>query len=239
MKTYRADLHIHTVLSPCASLDMSPDVILKTAKERQLDIIGITDHNSTRQCKLVKKMAESVGIEVLCGAEITTKEEVHCLAFFDQDEELNEFQKYIDKYLPVINNHPEKFGYQVLVNEQNEIVEEEKRLLIVGIQQTFDEVALMVSKLNGLFIPAHVNKQRFSLISQLGFMPDNVHPDAIEITSEVSEIEIIKKYKWLKNYVLIKSSDAHVPEQIGAVYTNLELENYDFKHIKKFLHQQV
>ncbi len=238
MKTIRADLHIHTVLSPCASLDMSPDVILKMAIERQLDVIGITDHNSTKQCEVIRRMSEPLGIKVLCGAEITTKEEVHCLVFFDKEEELDEFQKYIDKHLPKVLNNPAKFGYQVIVNEHNEILEEEERLLIVGLQQTIDEVAKKTASLNGLFIPAHINKQRFSLISQLGFLPSDFIPDAIEVTPEISIAEITKQYKWLKNYSIIKSSDAHFPEQIGSVYTEMILERVDFNHIKMFLHQK-
>jgi 3',5'-nucleoside bisphosphate phosphatase len=82
MKTFRADLHIHTVLSPCGDLDMSPGNIVSEAVNKGLDIIGITDHNTTRHCNLIKRMAEEKGIFVMQGAEITTKEEVHCLAFF-------------------------------------------------------------------------------------------------------------------------------------------------------------
>ena len=85
MNKYRADLHIHTVLSPCGNLEMSPANIIKKACEKGLDIIGITDHNSTRHCKLVSKLSELAGIFVLMGAEVTTREEVHCLTFFEND----------------------------------------------------------------------------------------------------------------------------------------------------------
>ena len=40
------DLHIHSTLSPCASLEMSPAAIVRRARELALDVIAVTDHNS-------------------------------------------------------------------------------------------------------------------------------------------------------------------------------------------------
>ena len=102
MKVFNADLHIHTVLSPCGSLEMSPKAIILAASEKKLDIIGITDHNSTRQCRVVTAEAQKAGITVYCGAEVTSKEEVHCLAFFENFKKLDEFQQFLDKHLPDI-----------------------------------------------------------------------------------------------------------------------------------------
>ncbi|HSN49606.1 MAG TPA: PHP domain-containing protein, partial [Bacteroidales bacterium] len=104
MKFLRADLHIHTVLSPCGDLDMSPVNIVSEAAIRGLDIIGITDHNTTRHCELIKKLASEKGIYVMQGAEITTKEEVHCLVFFENTDELIELQEFLDRNLPDILN---------------------------------------------------------------------------------------------------------------------------------------
>ena len=100
MNTYRADLHIHTVLSPCGDLDISPTRIIEKAREKGLDIIGITDHNSTRHCSLIRELAQPAGIFVLMGAEVTTREEVHCLSFFENDDQLSEFQAYLEQHLP-------------------------------------------------------------------------------------------------------------------------------------------
>ena len=126
---YKADLHIHSVLSPCADLEMSPLNIINKAKERKLDIIGLTDHNSTKQCKITCEIGKKNGIFVLCGAEITTKEEVHCLAFFENDERLLEFQQYIETHLPRIKNEIKRFGYQLIVDEDENIIAEEEILL--------------------------------------------------------------------------------------------------------------
>ncbi len=84
MKSFRADLHIHTTLSPCGDLEMHPVNIVSKAAIQGLDIIGITDHNSTRHCALISRLAAEKGIFVMQGAEVTTKEEVHCLVFFEK-----------------------------------------------------------------------------------------------------------------------------------------------------------
>lgn len=140
MKTRYADLHIHTVLSPCGDLEMSPANILRTARQKGLDIIGITDHNSTREAKIIRDAAENTGLFVLAGAEVTTREEVHCLAFFEEDGQLTDFQTYLDTYLPDIPNNPEKFGYQVVADIQDNIIYEEPKLLISAITPGLEEI---------------------------------------------------------------------------------------------------
>lgn len=150
MMVFKADLHIHTVLSPCGSLEMSPAQIVKSAVENQIDIIGITDHNSTRQCRTVISEAQKAGITVYCGAEVTTKEEVHCLAFFEDIETLDKFQLYLDQYLPEIQNNPDLFGYQVVVNESEDIIFEEERLLISAISRNINQVEEEVHRLKGI-----------------------------------------------------------------------------------------
>ncbi len=232
MKAYRVDLHIHTVLSPCAELEMSPDAIIKRALEKKINIIGITDHNSTRQCKVVKQLGEEVGITVLCGVEINTKEEVHCLAFFENIEKLNEFQVYLDFHLPIVKNKSELFGDQVWVDKNNNILGEEERLLIVGLDVSMDEIAEKVESMDGLFIPAHVNKSRFSVTSQLGFLSSDVPVSAIEINANVNVEEFEKKHPWVMKYSIIASSDAHTLQQIGSSYTLMLLNEPSFNEIK-------
>ena len=124
MTLYRADLHIHTCLSPCGSLDMSPTVIVETALARGLDIIAITDHNSTLQCCEIQALGAEAGLTVFAGAEVCTREEAHCLALFGTEDSRAAFQEYLDRYLPPVPNDPERFGDQVWVNRNDEIMGE-------------------------------------------------------------------------------------------------------------------
>ena len=239
MKNYRVDLHIHTVLSPCASLKMSPDVIIKRALEQKLDIIGIADHNSTKQCEVIRQMGNEVGLTVLCGAEINTKEEVHCLVFFENGDKLNVFQHYLDAHLPVVKNKPELFGDQVWVDRDNNILGEEERLLIVSLDVSIDEVSKKVAELDGLFIPAHVDKPRNSVTSQLGFLPAFLHVSGLELSANANHREFESKHPWIKDYPIIVNSDAHVPEQIGSSYTVMQLQEPSFNEVKMALKNET
>ena len=235
MQTFRADLHIHTVLSPCGDLEMSPANIVHAAKEKNIDIIGITDHNSTKQCEVIKQVACSEGIFVMAGAEVTTKEEVHCLTFFETNEKLLEFQQYLDLYLPDIKNDTKLFGYQVVVDKEENIVEEEDRLLISALDQSLEDIEKKVHQLGGLFIPAHINKSKFSIISQLGFVPADLQFEALEISKHVSKIDFLSKNRYLNKFTFIQDSDAHYVENIGDTSTRFLMKEISFEEIRMAL----
>ncbi|MEI7421288.1 MAG: PHP domain-containing protein [Prolixibacteraceae bacterium] len=235
MKRFRADLHIHTVLSACANLEMSPGTIVRKAKDNNLDLIAITDHNSTLHCSLVKELAGEEGIAVLFGAEVTTREEVHCLAYFKDKETLDEFQEYLDENLPAIRYNPDKFGFQVLVDKNEKIIRMIKNYLNVAISQSIDQVEQKVHHLGGLFIPAHIERPMFGIFNQLGFIPETLVCDALGIMSHSKEDEIRKKYNLPQDIALIKASDAHHPEMIGKGFTTFEMNDPSFEEIKKAL----
>ena len=86
MKQYLADLHIHTCLSPCGSLEMSPSEIVRRSLAKGLDAIAITDHNTTLQCPEIQSLGERFGLRVFAGVEVTPREEAHCLVYFPTDE---------------------------------------------------------------------------------------------------------------------------------------------------------
>lgn len=238
MQNYKADLHIHTVLSPCGDLDMSPARIISEAKAKNINILGITDHNTTRQSKVIKKMAEKENIFVMCGAEVTTKEEAHCLAFFETEDKLDKFQLYLDDHLPDIQNNVKLFGYQVAVDENDEIVFEEERLLISALDQNVNEIEQKVHQLDGIFIPAHVDKPKFSLMSQLGFIPPDLKYDALELSKHTALEVFLLQNKYLGTPSLIRNSDAHFPDLIGDSSTIFMLEEPTFAEIKMALLNQ-
>ncbi len=232
MKQFRADLHIHTILSPCADLEMSPKNIVRKAKELNLDIIGITDHNSTLQCEIVRKEAQKEGLTVYSGVEVTTQEEIHCLAFFGNTEALNKFQEYIDQNLPDFKNNTDLFGYQVVVDENENIIYEEDKLLISALNADIDSIEIMVHKLNGIFIPAHTNKPANSLLSQLGIIPPSLKVDAFEITNQITKEAFLSQNHLSDNTVIIRNSDAHFINQIASIATIFEMESPDFSEFR-------
>ncbi len=238
MNDYRADLHIHTLLSPCADLEMTPANIVRKAKKSGLKIVGITDHNSTKNALLVKKLAQEEGIFVLTGAEVTTREEVHCLAFFEFESQLEQFQQFLDKYKTVIPNPDGHFGYQPVIDENENILELVPYYLPAALKKGIVEIQHSVELLNGIFIPAHVDRSFAGLFAQLGFIPPGLKFDAMGISRYSSEKDVRKHYVLEKEITLICNSDAHYLQQIGEIYTLFHLNEISFSEVKMALNQK-
>lgn len=228
----KADLHIHTVLSPCGDIDMSPINIIQEAKNKDLKIIGITDHNSTLNAKICFEIAKKYGIYVLCGAEVTTSEEVHCLCFMPNFDKLKSFQDFLDSKVIFFQNNPDKFGYQFVVDENENVIFEIEHLLINALNVSLSELQQKVVELNGIFIPAHIDKRTNSISSQLGFLPPDLKFDALELSPFAFKNNFFEKMSWFKNYNYICDSDAHFIQDIAKIYNNFDLDIIDFENIK-------
>ena len=160
MKKYRADLHVHTVLSPCAEVEMIPPLIVQKALEKNIDLIAITDHNASANVEAVQKAAEGTGLTVLPGMEVQSREEVHLLTLFETLDALQAWQAEVDRSLPDLPNQPEFFGEQFVVDETGEFLRGEPRMLLTSTRFSIDEIFNRVRTLGGIVIPAHVGIQR-------------------------------------------------------------------------------
>ncbi len=240
MNPYKADLHNHTVLSPCGDLEMTPKFIIETALRSGYDIIGITDHNTTLQGREIRRVVGDGEPYILCGAEITSKEEAHCLAFVDGEENLDKLQNYLEQHLPKIPNDVDVFGYQLLVNIEEEVLKEEPYLLISAIDQSIGQISAFVHSIGGIFIPAHIDKKQNSIISQLGFIPPDLDFDALEFSKRVNIEEFLLQNKYLNKLKssYIRSSDAHYPQDFCTSTTIFNMENRNFDEFKKALHSE-
>ncbi|MCB8964259.1 MAG: PHP domain-containing protein [Bacteroidales bacterium] len=232
MGLYRADLHIHSVLSPCGDLEMSPVNIVSKAKAVGLDIVAITDHNSTLHCPLVVELAQKVGILAVCGAEITTKEEVHCVCLVENEEARIQLQQFIEENMQRVPNNPDIFGYQVVVNEQEEILHEVDYLLLGALSKGINEVEAFVHSIGGLFIPAHADRPKYSITSQLGFVPPDLNYDALELSRHTTVEKFLSVNPFVTRKRFIRSSDAHMIDQIGAIYTDFDMTGLSFSALK-------
>ncbi len=235
LHTFIADLHVHTVLSPCGSLEMSPVNIVREAARKGLDIIGITDHNASENALVVKEIAKDYGITVLSGMEVTTTEEVHCLTFFEDQVSLESFQHIIDDKILKIKNNPDKFGYQVIVDRQENITGQKEWLLISATSMSIEEVIKTTHKLGGIAIPAHIDRPSYSLSSQLGFVPPDLDADGMEVSRFSSREKMVSAYPYLKDTAFIRSSDAHFLKDLGTVTTKFRIQSRTFCEIKKAL----
>ncbi|MFQ5721014.1 MAG: PHP domain-containing protein [Candidatus Aminicenantales bacterium] len=232
LRIFKADLHIHTCLSPCTELDMTPKRIITKAKKEKIDIIGICDHNSSENSLAVIKASKNININVLPGMEVTSQEEVHVLALFDELENTLKLQEYIYKNLPGENDE-EAFGMQVIVNEKDEVLGFNSKLLIGATTASLEEIIQIIHKFGGIAIASHIDRESFSIISQLGFIPGNIELDALEISSNITLKEAKKRFEI--KYPLTCSSDAHYPHEIGKSFTSLLLKEGTVGEIKKAL----
>lgn len=236
---FKADMHIHSVLSPCGDIEMSPTAIVMTAKERGLDIIGLTDHNSTLNADVTRRIGEREGLHVLMGAEVTTKEEVHCLGFMPDVEKLAEFQAFLDSKVIYFENDVDKFGYQLVVDEEENVLDMVPHLLINALDLPMEELQKKVYELGGIFIPAHVDRSTFSISSQLGFVPDHLKFHALEISKycKRNNYKFFEDCPWFSDFNYIQSSDAHYVPDIGAIWSVLEMPEFSFENFRNALHQ--
>ena len=232
LKIFKADLHIHTCLSPCTELDMSPKRILAAAQESALNILAICDHNSSENVVAVKKAAKDTNIIVFPGMEVTTAEEIHILALFEDTADVSELQEYIYMNMPGKNDE-DTFGKQVIVNDKEEVLGFSDRLLIGATTIPIEDIIRLIHSLRGIAIASHIDRDSFSIFSQLGFIPENMRLDALEISPKITITEAKKKYP--QHYPIISSSDAHYPSDIGKSFTSFLLKDGTLTEIKKAL----
>jgi len=222
MKWYRADLHIHSVLSPCASLEMSPKRIVEEARRAGLDLIAICDHNACANGCYVRRLARERPV-VWLGMEIQTQEEVEVLAWFEDEEACCALAEELYALLPDIPCQPELFGDQVVVNEEDEIVRVLDRLLLSPVPLPLEEVVRRVEGKGGLAVPAHVDRVPGGLLAVLGLLPEGGWPQAVEVAPWTPVQEVLSRYPELSGKVIFRGSDAHVPEEVGRGWTELLL----------------
>jgi PHP family Zn ribbon phosphoesterase len=221
--TLRAELHVHTLLSPCAEVEMIPPLIISEALELGIDLIAITDHNASANIPAVMAAASGSGLTILPGIELQTREEVHSLCIFDTLEQVSAFQDLLDTSLPPLKNQPDFFGPQYVVDASGEFIREETRLLLTSSSLSLEEACNRVIEMGGLFIPAHVNRKANGLLATLGFIPPDLAASAIEISRHITPEAAKAQFPQLNRYPLIQSGDVHrLDDFLAPNYFTLE-----------------
>ena len=227
MRKVRADLHVHTCLSPCADEQMQATAIVKQARKMGLDMIGICDHNSAENAAAVAKAGLREGLSVVPGMEITSREEAHILGLFETESDLMRMQDLVYENLSGENSE-ESFGPQTIVDEWDRVVGTNRRLLIGATALSVERIVEAIHERSGLAIASHVDRERFSLIGQLGFIPKGLRLDAVEVSRPAS---MTQEY----GYPVVISSDAHFIDDIGKNSTCFMIEDLSLGEIRKAL----
>ena len=235
MKIYY-DFHIHTCLSPCGDDESTPNNVVNMAMLKGLDVIAITDHNSTKNVRACIEVGKKAGILVIAGMELTTSEDVHVVCLFETLECAEKFCEYVNEVGMKIKNRVDVFGHQYCMNEEDAIIGEEENLLIVSSNIGIYQVVNLVEKYGGVVYPAHINRPSNGVIAMLGGMDKDMGFKSIEVTGNVTD-EYLKEIGVLGEYKIMRDSDAHtfcdILERGNDENDYLEVEKLDTHSILK------
>lgn len=213
---------------------MIPPLIVQKAILHGADLLAVTDHNASANAASVLKAAQGTGLVVLPGMELQTREEVHVLCLFDTLEQVEAWQAEVDQCMPSLENDPDHFGEQFVVDETGDFIRRESRLLLTSASLTFEETFEGVNRLGGLAIPAHVNRKAYGLIYNLGLIPADVPIEALEISRHLKAAEAVQKFPQLRGYPLVQGGDVHRLEEY-LVANHFTLEAPTISELRKAL----
>lgn len=217
------DLHIHSCLSPCGDIDMTPNNIVNMAVLLGIDAIAVSDHNSSLNLPAIFEVAKDTNLIVVPAIEVCTNEEVHMLCLFYTLEDSINFSNEIYNYLPPFQNNEAVFGRQLIMDSKDCKIGSEDKLLINALSIGIDKLLKTMIKYDGIAIPAHVDKSSYSIISNLGFIPEEYNFSCIEIKNPQSNIQF--------NGLRISNSDAHYLEHIEEPTNFLDVNEKSVKGI--------
>jgi len=235
LRRFRTDLHLHTCLSPCGELSMSPRAVVDRARTAGLDIIAVTDHNTTENAAAVIAAARGMELAVLPGIELTTAEEVHILGLFDPGADLGPFQAAVYGNLPDIPAKKKFVKDQVLVDAEDYVTGFSPRCLFGATLFSVHDAVGLIHGHGGLAIACHVDRDSFSIISQLGFIPPGLGLDAVEISPRLTIAEARQALGPFDPLPMVRFSDAHKPEEIGCAVTDIFVASPSLEEIRKAL----
>lgn len=238
LREFSADFHIHSCLSPCGDLDMSPRNIVKTSLEKGLDMIAVTDHNASENIAAVMEAALGSELKVLAGMEVTSEEEAHLLVLFDDMESMGKFQTVVYDNLPDFGLDSATKQNQVIANARDEVEGFNEHFLWGATTLTYQQLVEMAHDLNGLAIASHVDKESYSIIAQLGFIPEELDLDALEISPSRTILQALETFPDTKRFPLVKFSDAHFFKDIGGQTTRFLIDEPTIAELKKALRSE-
>lgn len=217
------DLHMHSCLSPCGDMDMTPNNLVNMAAIQELQVIALTDHNASQNCPAAIQAAEKAGIILIPGMELNTSEEIHVICLFETLEGALEFEQYVNDRLPPYPNDPDIFGRQVVLDAQDQPVKTIPHLLIQASEISVMETVSLTKQYGGIAFPAHIDKPSYSVLAALGDIPPECGFTAAEITAYGNIEKLKASHSVLQDIPLLKNSDAHYLEHIQEPSAWLDL----------------
>lgn len=241
MNRYYYDLHIHSCLSPCADNDMTPSNIAGMATIAGIQIMALTDHNTTKNCPAFFKAAKQQGIIPIAGMELTTAEDIHVVCLFEKLEQALEFGDEVHKHRMLIKNRIDIFGEQLIMDEEDNVIGTDEYLLSNATDISYDDVPELVKRFEGICYPAHIDRQTNGVIYTLGTLPETPRFNSVEFHDAEKIAEYKEKYPAINEKHLIISSDAHFLWDIrdANAYFELDDEPYSSELVRRRLFEKL
>ena len=219
------DLHIHSCLSPCGDMDMTPNNLVNMAKLLGLDVIALTDHNTSRNCAAAMAVGREIGLTVIPGMELTTAEDIHAVCLFPTLEKAMAWDEYVDSHRIKIRNRPDIYGRQVIMNENDEEVGELEHLLLPATEIPIISAYKTVKTFGGVCFPAHIDRDSLSVLSVLGEIDPACGFKTAELADKTKLEQLGKLHPILDTMHIITDSDAHYLENMRDAENFLEAED--------------
>ena len=217
---YYYDLHLHSCLSPCGDMDMTPNNLVNMAKLLGLDAIALTDHNSSLNCEAAIEVGREIGLTVIPGMELTTSEDIHAVCLFPTLEKALCWNEYVDAHRIKIRNRAEIYGRQVIMNSFDEEIGEVEHLLLPATEISIMSAYNKVKEFGGICYPAHIDRDSLSILSVLGEIDISCGFKTFELANRSKLSALKKQHPILEKMNMVSCSDAHYLENMK------EAENY-------------
>ena len=234
MKLYY-DFHTHSCLSPCGDNDMTPYNLVNMAKLLGLDIIALTDHNTCENCASAVKAGEAIGLTVIPGMELCTSEEVHVVCLFPDVESAMKFSDYVISSMPPVKNRPDIFGEQLIMDETDNVIGNQEKLLTIASAISISDVCRTVEDYGGVCYPAHIDRSSYSVLSNLGMITEDMGFNAVEMTAEADRNALISMHPILEGATIFVDSDAHYLENMKDAENIIDIPENTAKAVIDFI----
>lgn len=229
------DLHIHSCLSPCADIEMTPNNIVNMSVLNGLEVIAITDHNSCKNCKALVEAGKKANLLVIPGMEICTNEDIHVICLFETVTDAENFSTYVYSNMPLIPHRPDIFGEQIIMNSNDIEISRESYLLLNATNISVNDILSTTNKYNGTAFPAHIDRSSYSVISSLGDIPPEAGFNTIEISTKGNIEKMKLLHPIIKDKLILINSDSHYLENLVSEKRYIEIDTLSTKSIINYI----
>lgn len=235
LREFYYDLHVHSCLSPCGDPDMTPCNLVRMAMLKELDVIALTDHNSCLNCGAAVEAGTRYGVLVLPGMELCTQENIHVICLFETLSGALGFSAKVRSLLPEIQNRPDIFGDQTVMDSRDAVTGHEKRFLLGAASVRFDRAARLVESFGGAAFPAHIDRQAFGALGVLGVLPPDAGFSSVELSPACGADRFLAEHRELRGYRVLRNSDAHRLWEISERENSLSLPELTPRAVLEYL----